>query len=284
MLNLRHRWMAGEQPAPSSTSTRFLRILVLLVASTCIFVHAQSGNMEFVSDSRLGEGLEIVQVGSEQPLPAALQPVVDTLPVGSFLLVNRTDKLVTAVVTVWTFRSASGETEQRRINCDSYFGAATDPIVAKQSLSLITTGGCIPENQFGSVSRRSGLGASFTALHETRTNAIASVRVSVDSVIFADGEIRGTDKFKYYEVIGLRYDALQSLLSDVRSAAGTGESVKDRVRKIRNEEAKTSDKWSNKKVELADLVLRSPNPDGTIKFLSSQPSLPDFHHHFEERN
>jgi hypothetical protein len=231
-------------------------------------------NVDNKSDARI----EILPVDDAHRslMPQGLQNPAEKLPSGSFILVNHTDRAITAVATVWTYTDLDGSLRQRKLNCDAYTFAPLVPIVKANDLSLIAPTGCTSQDLFPRLTSGS--------LHDAAVeNAISSdpkstIHVYVDSVVFDDGGIWGPDKSHYFTEIEDRYFAVQKFTTEVATAKSAGEAMPSLLAKIHDDARQKTDKLSARMAYYAGLLLRSPNAEGTLLQLKAQTVPPQFHH------
>ena len=88
--------------------------------------------------------IEIVPLhGDDQRLvPQLLKNASGKLPIGSFLIINKSDVPINVVVALWTFTDQSGRSNQKRYNCNGYVVLPSEPIVRPLDSALVTPGGC----------------------------------------------------------------------------------------------------------------------------------------------
>lgn len=213
------------------------------------------------------------------PLPEArlLVPAIDNLPPqppGSFILKNVSDRAITAVVVQWSYVQKDGTTIKRGINCDGYAGTTTWVVVKPLGLSLITPDGCTGHESFSRLTSGQATINKPIPLSEQ----IAQIELTLDSVIYEDGQIWGPDHVHYYKKIWERYSASQAVVNEIVAAQNAGEEIGPHLTRIRNEARASRDKQSGWKEHYAGLIERSPNREGTIKQLQAQGPPPEFRH------
>jgi hypothetical protein len=261
--------------------TRF-SIAVICVAMLTCCGYAQMTNIITVTNQP-SSSVSIVPLDPARAasIPQELSGFMQQLPLGSFLLHNKTHTAITAVVAQWSFTKRTGLVEKRKIQCDGYMFPPVRAIVKPNDLSLITPGSCSKGellSRFGSPS----IGSPFTsrinsALLATQAD-VEKIAVTVDSIIFEDGTIWGPDTQKYYTRIWERHSAAQSFVKDLNDAATRGEDIKTRAKKIREESALKSDRTSALRGHYGALLESSPDPKQTLAALQSREALPEFHH------
>ena len=216
-------------------------------------------------------------------IPVSLGPVVSLLPPGSFLLFNHTATPVAVVVVAWSYWDKGGSMQPRKIYCDGFYLSPPDVQVNANDLALVTPDGCVRQEYFAHMAAdkpmfgsplRSALNQSLVAGKDNT----ASVQISIDSVIFADGGIWGPDTLRYSPAILERYIARQSVVKEIDAAKTAGESVDSHLESIQAEARSRKDKPSNLRAGIAHSLQLSTNREGTLKWLREQTPPPQFHH------
>lgn len=109
-------------------------------------------------------------------------------------------------------------------------------------------------------------------------DTLTQVRITIDSVIFADGRIWGPDTKQYYKNVSARYWAIRSVVDELATAKAAGQDIQIPAEKIRAETEGKGDEPSRLRNSYANSIRHSPNPEGTLKAFSEQPPLPEFQH------
>lgn len=225
--------------------------------------------------------IEIVPIDEGHKAPAPLDQISATLPPGAFILINHTDTPINAVVVLWSYIDKNGNSQPRRMNCDSYIGGPTDPIVRARDSVLITPGGCMMREYFAHKAAGKPMIGEGTSRNKSILDmgeTLATVHITVDSVIFADGKIWGPDEHLYYKIISANYWGVRSVVEDVSNARAAGKDLKSSLEEIRSDTTGKGDQRSFRRKMCADTIHDSPNPEGTLQFYSQQPPLPEFQH------
>lgn len=219
-------------------------------------------------------------------LPASLVKQLESLPAGSFLLRNRTDKTITALVADWTFTDANGNSRQHKLTTDAYYLPIGWTVVKPLGILLVTPSGYATEEQFQQLGTSGALDPlprmSLKMAGNKEEAPVAYIALSIDSVIFEDGAICGPDKHRYYLALLTRHSALEELSAEFKDAKNAGEDFGAHLEKLRHEAINTKDQRSVHRRNYVDLLQRNPNPEGLLRKLESQAALPEFHHIGEE--
>jgi hypothetical protein len=215
-------------------------------------------------------------------IPKTLDDLLPDLPPGSFLLKNMTATPVHVGVVKWSYTDKTANLQQRSIYCDAYLASPVDPLVNPHDLALVSPGGCTRQEYFGGLKAGSFLGSPVGSAHNKTLldvkERIAAVQISIDSVIFADGQIWGPDTLHYYSTIMHRRAASESVTQDLIAAKNAGEDLSSRLEKIRDETRTKKDQFSLLRADEAAMIQRSPNPEGTLRWLQQRTPLPEFRH------
>ena len=261
-----------------------LRRLHFVVAVVLTISAANAQTMPTITTTNNNDAwLEVIPIdlAHQGVLPSAVHGLSSELPPGAFLLRNKTATAVTVIVAKWIFTDSSGASQERRIYCDAYLTTHIDPLINGNDSALITPDGSVREEYVGRLKTQNFLGSPLGSPHNTEllkaTDRIAGVKISIDSVIFADGQIWGPDNLQYYKTLMKRQLIRQSVADEVIAAQNAGEEVLTRLNKIQNEAGSNKDKTSAERGYYARLIQKSPNPEGTLHWLQQNP-LPDFHH------
>jgi hypothetical protein len=262
-------------------SRRFLAVFVV-TASVGVFGQSQTMPKVNIANSLDRERLEIIPVdGAHQAsLPPLLNADISSFPQGSFVLKNQRDKAITVVDVVWTYADQSGHSIQKKLTCDGYYFGPVRSIVKPKNLSLITPLGYSSQEHFDRLPSTGVLHPlSWSAKEKSvLTGSISSVTVSIDSIIFEDGQIWGPDTHRYYENVLNRHSIMQALSAELAEADKSGEGVASRLENIRKESDVAGNRRSSWRRHYAELIRSSPNPQGTLKQLRAQEALPEFQH------
>lgn len=227
--------------------------------------------------------IQLVPIDDAHKAPAPLDQISSTLPPGAFILTNQTATPINVVVVLWSYTDRNGNIQERRFNCDGYIVVPPSTIVRANDSALISPGGCTMREYFahlasGKVMVGGDLRASRNKAISDMADSLASVKVTVDCVIFADGRIWGPDSRQYYKAVSATYWAIQSVVEEVSAAMAAGQDMHVPLEKIRAETAGKGDQLSRLKNMYASTIHNSPSPEGTLKHYSGQSPLPEFRH------
>jgi hypothetical protein len=262
------------------------KAIILLAANTLLaLLMARAQTMPSVTVSNANDSLlEIVPVDGihDDSLPPSLRDLLPDLPPGSFLLKNNTSIPITVIVAKWMYTDKSGNEKQLSIHCDAYLVTRTEPLVNAHDSSLVTPDSCARQEYFSRLRTQSFMGSP---LYSARNSALVATKenlthtsITLDSVIFADGQIWGPDNLHYYKTIMERTRIRQFVVDEFVAAKESGESLSAHISAIKAEGMVKKDKISSARRYYATLLEGSPNPEGTLRSLQQQQALPEFHH------
>lgn len=234
----------------------------------------------------LSEYVQITPVSEDSiaTLPADVVAISSQLPLGAFLIVNKTQKQIMAVSVDWSFLDNKGEQQNRTYFCDGYLGFPYAPVVGRGESSLITPAGCTREGEFHSLVSGSLLRISFEngKAFAAPAGFIERVTIAVDSVLFSDGEVVGRDHHDYASEITLRDQAMRSVLASLEPV-GDREAADIKLAAFSSNAAGSRDKLTRLQGRWAGMLKRSPNLNGTIAGLKNAAPIPTFFRSKQER-
>jgi len=171
------------------------------------------------------------------------------------VLQNDSDRAITGLTTIWSYTDQTGKIRKFTESTDSYTlpGVKFTPVVAPHGKVLL------------------GADPQYSGYLSTATN----VQVSIDSLIYADGEIVGPDSLRFGEDIGLRFQAAQEVSRRLRLARISGNplTLEEHRRVLPH-----SQDWMRHYVENARGVAENPRmAEAFLRYLESIPAPPTFH-------
>jgi len=260
-----------------------IEIALLVIVVACIPLGAAT--MPTITVTNKSDSMvQITPIDDANKAPAPLDQISATLPPGAFILTNQTSTPINAVVIFWSYTSNTGVPQQKRFNCDGYInGGMPSTIVRANDSTLITPGGCTMREYFAHMAAGKPMmgGSLFLSRNKSVLDVaetFTTVRITVDSVIFADGRIWGPDTKQYYKTVSATYWAIRSVVEDVTAAKAAGQDISIPLEKIRADTEGRGDEASRLRNSYALSIRHSPNPEGTLKAFSQQPPLPEFQH------
>lgn len=208
-------------------------------------------------------------------LPSALGSQTQVIPGGSFVLKNNSSKAITAMFVLWTFTDTDGQTQKHTYASDGYYIPGERSIIKPASVNLITPTAHVPSERFSAL----GAAGALDPILGSRVDhqRLTRVNVTIDSLIFDDGEIWGPDSQKYYLTLLNRRSVLQALSTELKEATGRGEDLKMHLEQVRRE-ASAGDARTKFRRDYARFLQQSNTPESLLAKFETQASLPEFHH------
>jgi len=263
---------------------RDVPIWLKCVCLTFTILASAKGQMkpQIHADNSLHSYVEVVPVDlvHTAQLPAAVVTVMGRLPAGSVLVTNKLAKPVTAILGIWTYVDDKGSSQNRTLACDGYNLSPVQTIIRSQGAVLLSPTGCTSDPLFPQLESGNLLGGPFATTDEQNgpEATATTVGVTIDAVIYSDGEILGRDTQQYYRRIQERFAVLTAFLSDVDVAERAGTPLAAAVENIRRSTEGERDPVLGGKWTWARRIQGSPNMQGTIAYLRSHKPPPQFYH------
>lgn len=256
-------------------SSKQTLLMPLLLVSLISPVRAQVMRSIAVTNA-VNDRIAIVPIDeAHMPYATALFSHASTQAPGAFILKNLTDVQITAVVAQWAYSLSNGEVVKRGFNCDGYFASPTWAAVKAHDFSLITPEeGCTGSDRL----LQTGNLRSNKLQSVPNKEEIAQVTLTLDSIIFENGDILGPDTLHYYREIWERYYGAKSILDECQSVKAGGGEIRAHLAKVLTDSPVARDRRTAWKKHYALLLERSPNLEGTLEQLRSLSTPPDFHH------
>jgi hypothetical protein len=180
-------------------------------------------------------------------------------------LTNTSNKKIVGLTVRWITTDLQGRQEILDFRTDSFFLVRT-PILQPNGTLLLAPGLMAPANQtigFTGPGRNTALMARF--------QNSAKVEVSLDTVIFEDGEVVGPDRSGTIAEIKARKIAaaeVVKLVSDARKAGNPTTILLDEIAQTRHESGDHVALW---KARIAQRLLRSRDLEGDLSKLNDLP-------------
>jgi hypothetical protein len=232
--------------------------------------------------------------GPQHPLPASPHPLIsvtaattENLPQldaglvqkfhpNAFLLTNESEKAIVALMTHWTFTDAQGFPRDGQINIDSFLNPRSSPVLLPHARMIVGPGAFLLE----SLAAAPHVGPTLEEMDGRRLREIigaSNIKVTIDLVIFDDGEIAGPNEMRYDVQIQNRKLAAGQLAKQVRNAIANGYDPKTILNNILETIPSPSDAaaiWSH---NYARLLLNGRNLDKGLQHLENLPEPPKFY-------
>jgi hypothetical protein len=136
---------------------------------------------------------------------------------------NHAGKDVTALVDCWTMTSEDGKTRTRTTSSDSYMVDVYHPVLRAGDRKLIMLSTSLDESLIEHVLR--GGGCMGVGTRRKPLIGVTSLRLDIDMLLFADGEITGRDSGKFARELRFRKPAAEFVAKQVRRAKDEGRDV-----------------------------------------------------------
>lgn len=131
---------------------------------------------------------------------------------------NRSDKDITAMHYYWVMTGEDGNVRKHTVSSDSYMVDVYHPVLKGGDRKLICRGGVVDETLLDHLLGGGGMmGARFASGPESM-DRVVSLRLDIDMLLFADGEIAGLDTSKFAAELRSRKPAAEFVAKQVRLA------------------------------------------------------------------
>jgi hypothetical protein len=245
---------------------------------------AVNPSYQIVND--LNKYIQVMPVSKDNVsnLPVVVTTVAPQLPLGTFLLVNKKAKPIMAVTVEWKYVEDSGKVVSRSYFCDGYLRVPSAPVIDSGASGLITPEGCTPEELFPRLVSGGLIAPPFERdkAFAAQASSITNVSITVDAVIYSDGEVAGPDKRQYANEIAMRDRAMRSVASSVESAGADLTASESLLASISSNAVGSHDKQTQLEARWAATLMHSPNLPGTLAAIKNAAPLPTFFHSTQE--
>ena len=198
-------------------------------------------------------GQSIAPYSAEQFPDITVRPNAIGYEGSLYVLTNDSDRAITGLTTMWRYTDGEGKAKQFTVSSDSYSASKLTPVVAPHAKILLDDD------------------PQYAAHLSNATN----VQVSIDSLIYEDGEITGPDSLHFAEDIGLRFQAAKVVLQRLRMAKISGKplTLEDNRRVLPQ-----SQDWLQNYTEHARRAESDPRmAEAFLRYLDSLQAPPTFH-------
>lgn len=201
------------------------------------------------------------------------------LPSNTIAIRNNDQRRIVGMVGVWKVTDSTGQTKTSTFASDIYLSLRENTVLPSGKSILLTPAGWINPDVYRKLREMGRDSESLwraQPLSEQLTGA-REVTVSIDSVIFDDGELCGANTKRLDERIYARKRAALFISSLVEASLARGEQWRSALEPYRvSESSKPYDEafW---KERFAAELLEQDDPRGVPEFLEKLPSPPVFH-------
>jgi hypothetical protein len=201
----------------------------------------------------------------------ALRPLQDN----AFVIHNDDSRDVVAIYGVWTVMNQDGTINTFEYLSDIYMALIPTLVIPSGKTLIATPNGWIFPKHYSAAGAALEAQSSPYANLASRLTHAASISLSIDALIFADGETCGANTKRLDQAIVARRDAAISLAANARDALTRGEPA------VSSEDlfAQSNDKSSEAfwRGHLGGQLSREPDKEPYLRYLESLPRPPAFY-------
>jgi hypothetical protein len=179
----------------------------------------------------------------------------------SFVVTNNSDRPIMAIVTIWNVTDSRGKTRSLKLASDSYLLAELLPVLAAHGSALV-----LPFQVITDSDPRVGSDLKLERTIADFSDAVA-VDVSLDSVIFQDGEVVGPNTSRMDENIRDRTQAATELVALLAQVKNRGESVPAFLREMKTGRAAVTDGTELWKGRFVQMLSSARDLDQQMRYL-----------------
>lgn len=216
-----------------------------------------------------------ISPASADKLPGIDSAVVARFHPTAFILTNESSRAILGLAVQWVYTNQNGEPGLYTHRSDSFSRLNAGVVVPPHGRLLVAPGAFLPER----LALRPHTGPSLDALDGRAVPNLASasnIRVQIDCVIFADGEVVGQNQTHYDAQIQGRKIAAEQLAKQVRSAQSRGEDPISMLKQVVETRPSQTDFVAEWTVRLANQLLRAPVFETQLNALENLPAQPKF--------
>lgn len=257
-----------------------LRGGITVVIAACMPLAAQNMmELHIVRGENPHQSVVISDVHAHEVTPIFSGNLLPLLQ-ASFWLTNNSNKPIVGIATTWAVGNSDGSIRMERFTADSFLTRDVQPIIEPHHRLLVAPRLWVKEEQLEQYAT-SPYFLKVEAAKLERTMGefarAAMVKVEVDAVIFADGEVAGRNKTGFDSEITMRKSAADTVLALVDKAGADPDAQRLALLRAASGSIKPSDNsiiWQHR---FAQQLLHSRNFIGTIDYLRHLPSVPAFY-------
>lgn len=160
---------------------------------------------------------------NESPLRLLAQPRDEAEY--AVVMENFADKDVTALHYQWVMTDENRKMRKHTVSSDSYMVDVHYPVLRAGDRMLICRGGSVNDSLLDHVLSGGGIMGSSSGSHPQPLVGVVTLRLEIDMVLFADGEIAGPDTDKFALELLARKPAAEFVAKQIRSAQAEGRDV-----------------------------------------------------------
>lgn len=198
----------------------------------------------------------------------------------AMVIENRSEKEITALRYRWTFVDAEGKARKKTTASDSYKVDVYRPVISSESRILVTQIGSVNETLIDHLVAGGGFIATGSTLY--RDDQAVEVEFQIEFVMFADGEIAGTDPDHYGAELQFRKRAAMYVAQQIRAANTDGRDPTPVLTALRDIPHFRDDLPARLVADYARkyLIFQMGSPDmkeGPLRHLENRSELPKFY-------
>jgi hypothetical protein len=208
-------------------------------------------------------------------LPQLDAALVQKFHPDAFILTNQSDKAIVALMTHWTFTDAQGFPRDGQINMDSFLQPRSPVLLPPHERLIVAPGAFLPE----ALATKPHMGATLEDMDGRRGHVIgaSNIHVTIDLVIFEDGEMAGANETHYDLQIQNRKIAATQLAKQVRNAIANGYDPTTVLNSVLESVPSQSDSVAIWTHNYARMLESARNLDKTLEYLENLPEPPKFY-------
>ncbi len=192
---------------------------------------------------------------------------------GTVVLENAGAKNLTALAWRWTFVDAHEQSRTRTSSADSYGNAGARPVAAAGTRLRLTPDGGISEVPL------EGVQAARRLPGVAQPPGVMEVWFQIDLLLFADGELAGSDPDRFALELQHRRRAADFVAQQIRAARGEGRDAAPVLAALRDVPHLHDDALARTVSRFARESLQMPAHafQAALRYLEGRPELPDLY-------
>lgn len=250
-----------------------LRVIVVVFFAVCLLTDAycQGGTVMELGMSPHPK----VLVQKPAPMPRVISSNFPILGGVGFYLLNSSEKSIVALAVTWEVESAEGDRKTYKFTSDSFLDIQGHAVVDPDAELFIAPRLWIPVERLSEVSagflraRKPGLARTEALFHGARR-----VSISIDTLVFSDGQVFGPNETMFDRELVDRKQAAGDIVRLVEEAERQGKSGLSELNKLVSTPRFKNDKRAFWKYRFAQQLLHSRDFDANLTYLRSLPEVP----------
>lgn len=256
-----------------------ITIVYIIFCVVACYVQGQTVQRFRINPQNLGVNVHLIRYSDQQQLQfenvLSLSPEISSLKPMAFILDNQTDKPIIAVAARWKIATLQGEQTVFNSHTHSYLIPGAAPIVTAHEQMFIAPNVFIPSSSLKPGAGLMGVIPSQRILG--LFNKAADVTLTLDSIVFADGETVGPNNLNVVGEINDYMEAVSLVIESIRAARQNGDDAKERLKKDSDESGFSSNGVKRQHARLVSNLLTTAHFSQVFSALESLPPPPRFH-------